>query len=118
MKTLFTTAAFAACFALPSAKAQTVNGIRLSEIKADVIELRAVESTFADKTWIALEYGQKPYDIGDLYIKDDDGKKFAFNSAIDAVNKMKRYGYELYQVNSSRNAKDDSKANYVLKRKN
>jgi hypothetical protein len=117
MKTLFTTAALVACFALTGVKAQTVNGIRLTEIKADVIELRAIQSTFADKIWIELQYGQRPYDSTDLYIKDDDGKKLAFNSAIDAVNKMKSYGYELFQVYSSQNGNDSSKANYVLKRK-
>ena len=115
MKKLFILAALAACFAF-SVQAQTVNGIRLSEIKADYIELSAIKNGFSEKTWIMLEYGQKTWDNQDVYVKDDAGKKLEFNSAIDGVNQMKNYGYELFQVYSLSSGGDFQKY-YVLKRK-
>lgn len=117
MKKLWITAAAAACFALSAAKAQTVNGIRLTELKADYIEVSAVSSTFEDKLWIKLEYGQKVSALNDACIKDDNGKRLEFNSAIDGVNKLKNYGYELFNIYTRQIDKDSNNPIYVLKRK-
>jgi hypothetical protein len=116
MKKLILSIALAiACFAY-DAKAQMVNGIRLTEIKSDYIEIRAVRKSFSEKVFISLEYGQKVFDLSvNTYIKDDNRKDLEFNSLIDAVNKLKSYGYELFQVYT---IQDDSTNNrrYVLKR--
>lgn len=109
--------ALATCFAMGNTQAQTVNGVRLSEIKSDYIQVRGIRRTFSDKVLISLEYGQNVPYIDDAYIKDDNGKKMEFDSALDFVNKSKSYGYELFQVFSEQNGKDSSLAVYVLKRK-
>ena len=117
MKKLLISAAAVACFALSVAKAQTVNGIRLTELKASYIEVSAVSSTFADKLWVKLEYGQKVSELNDACIKDDAGKRLEFNSAIDGVNKLKNYGYELFNTYTEQIDKDNTRPVYVLKRK-
>ncbi|MBO9676121.1 MAG: hypothetical protein J7577_21965 [Sphingobacteriaceae bacterium] len=117
MKKLIFAAAFAACFGLSRVKAQNVNGVKLTDIHADYIQIRAAKSFLADKQWIALEYGQKVDDYNDMYIRDDKGKKIEFNSAIDAVNKMKAYGYELFSVYTEQVDSSSNKPVYVLKRK-
>jgi len=117
MKKLLLTAVLAGCLAMGNAHAQTVNGERLTNIKSDYIQVKAIKRTFSDKVWISLEYGQNiPY-LEDSYIKDDDGKKMEFDSALSFVNKAKAYGYELFQVFSQQNGSDSSLAVYVLKRK-
>ena len=117
MRKLILAAAIAACFGLSRAKAQNVNGVKLTEIHADYIQVRATKSFLADKQWIALEYGQKVGDNSELYIRDDNDRKLEFNSAIDAVNKMKAYGYELFSVYTEQLSTDSNRPVYVLKRK-
>lgn len=114
MKKVMILAILMAGFALSSVKAQTVNGVRLTEIKADYIQVKQIKRTFSDKVFISLEYGQNvPYLI-DSYIKDDNGNKMEFDSALDFVNKSKSYGYELFQVFTEG---EDNRAVYLLKRK-
>ena len=117
MKKLIFAAALAACFGLSDAKAQNVNGRKLTDIHVDYIQVRAEKSLLANKQWIVLEYGQKKGDYSELYIRDDDGNKLEFNSAIDCVNKMKNYGYELFSVYTEQIDKDTNRPVYVLKRK-
>lgn len=107
------------CFALFNANAQTVKGIRLSEIRSDYIEIKAVNRVFSEKIWISLEYGQKVVnENADTYIKDDNNKELVFNSVIDCVNKMKSYGYELFQVYVVKAGEANPAKIYVLKRVN
>jgi len=117
MKKSILLATVIACLAFCNVKAQTVNGTKLSDIRSDYIEIRAITSTFSDNLWIALYFGQKVEYLDDAYIKGADGKKLAFNSAIDCVNKMKNYGYELFQAYSEQNGKDMGRSVYILKRK-
>lgn len=117
MKKLWITATAVACFGLFSARAQNVNGVRLTELKANYIEISTVSSTFADKLWIKLEYGQKVSELNDACIKDDDGKRLEFNSALDGLNKLKNYGYELFSVYTKQIDQTSNRPVYVLKRK-
>ncbi|MGM9476871.1 hypothetical protein ACS5PU_10580 [Pedobacter sp. GSP4] len=117
MKKLILAAALAACFWLPNARAQNVNGTKLTDIHSDYIQIRAIESFFEDKQWIALEYGQKTSEYSELYIRDENGKKMEFNSAVDCLNKLKGYGYELFSVYTEQLNKDSNRPVYVLKRK-
>lgn len=113
------TAIAVCCFGLVSTtKAQTVNNVRLSELKADYIEIRAISKAFSDKIWISLQYGQKVLDLNvNTYIRDDNRKELEFNSALDAVNKLKNYGYELFQVYTTQSDSTTTNKFYVLKRK-
>ena len=112
MKKLIVFSAIAVCLAFAEAKAQTVNGVRLSEIRADYIEVSEFKRPLIDKIFIYLEYGQKIDDARkNAVIKDDDGKDLEFNSLIDCVNRLKSYGYELFEVYTN------GVKYYVLKRK-
>ncbi|KQM75041.1 hypothetical protein ASE74_03435 [Pedobacter sp. Leaf216] len=117
MKKLILAAAFVACFGLSRGIAQNVNGVKLTDIHVDFVQIRATKSFLADKQWIALEYGQKVGDYSEQYIRDDNDKKLGFNSAIDAVNKMKAYGYELFSVYTEQVSSDSNRPVYVLKKK-
>lgn len=117
MKKLTLAAAMVACFWLSTAKAQSVNGMKLTDIHVDYIQIRAVKIFLANKHWIALEYGQKIGDNSEMYIRDDNDKRIEFNSAIDGVNKMKNYGYELFSIYTEQIDKDTNRPVYVLKRK-
>ncbi|WP_231460425.1 MULTISPECIES: hypothetical protein [unclassified Pedobacter] len=116
MKKITALATAVACFALFSAKAQTINGVRLSDIHADYVEIKGSGKLFSDKILISLEYGQIVTEFNDVVVKDDAGKRMEFNSTIDFINKFKNYGYELFQVYSE-HGKDSSNAVYVMKRK-
>lgn len=117
MKKLILAAVLAACFGLSDARAQNVNGVKLTDIHVDYIQLRAVKSFLADKQWIAFEYGQKVGDYSETYIRDDNDKKLEFNSALDCLNKLKGYGYELLSVYTEQTGTDSNRPVYVLKRK-
>ncbi|SDH22734.1 hypothetical protein SAMN05421827_11997 [Pedobacter terrae] len=117
MKKIIFAAAMFACFGLSRVKAQNVNGVKLTDIHVDYIQIRAVKSFLTDRQWIALEHGQKVGDYSELYIRDDHDKKIEFNSAIDAINKMKGYGYELFSVYTEQIDQSSNRPVYVLKRK-
>ncbi|MCX2582228.1 hypothetical protein [Pedobacter sp. MR22-3] len=114
MKKLLILATLMAGFASVDVKAQIVNGIRLTDIKADYIQVRADERVLARTFFITIEYGQLTNDWENTVLKDDDGKKIQFNSALDFINKAKSYGYELFQVFTEGEKRD---VVYLLKRK-
>jgi hypothetical protein len=116
MKKLTLFAAAAACFAFSQLKAQNVNGVRLSDIHSEYIELKPVYN--GSDTYISLlDYGQKIKREKELIVKDDNNKELLFNSAMDCVNKLKNYGYDLFQTYSVQNGKESSQKIYVLKKK-
>lgn len=117
MKKMLTLATLVACFALHEAKAQNVNGVRLSDIHADYIELSAEEQVFSRKIYVVFHYGQKSTNRADDLVKDDNGKNMEFNAVLELVNKMKNYGYELFQAYAEQYGKESSITKYILKRK-
>lgn len=118
MKKSIILAALVACLAWSNAKAQKVKDVQLSDIRSEYIELSEVRRVFSEKIWISLEYGQKVIDVNeDSYIRDDKHKELEFNSALDAVNKMTSYGYELFLVYVKNYGDNGSRKYYVLKRK-
>ena len=114
MKKVMILATLMAGFALSSVKAQTVNGVKLSEITAPYIQVRQIERLLSEKFYVSIEYGQLANDLNNTCIKDDNGKKMEFTSALDFVNKSKSYGYELFQVFTEG---ENNSAVYLLKRK-
>ncbi len=105
-----------ACFAFSKSQAQQVNGIRLTEINTPYIEIYEDVIWFSDKVGIRLNYGQLMESRENSLIKDDNGKKLEFNSLLDCVNKMKSYGYELFQAREIQSGKDNSYTKYTLKK--
>lgn len=118
MKKLIVFSAIAACLAFSKVKAQTVNGVRLSEIRAEYIEISEFKRYLSDKIFIHLEYGQKIDDArANAVIKDDDGKDLEFNSLIDCINKLKSYGYELFEAYALKHEERSAVKYYILKKK-
>lgn len=117
MKKLIVLSAIAVCIALFEVKAQTVNGIRLTELKSTYIEVYEERKLLNTKTFVKLDYGQKFEDLRNSYIKGDDGKDIEFNSGLDCVNKMRNYGYELFQVYLKPSDTTYSKKYYILKKR-
>ncbi|WP_293310416.1 hypothetical protein [Pedobacter sp. UBA5917] len=116
MKKLILAAAFAVCFGLFSAKAQNVNGFKLSDIKVEYIEVKPVYN--GSDTYIArIDYGQKFKRLKELNVRDDDGNDLLFNSQMDCLNKLRNYGYELFNTYTDQIDKDATRPVYVLKRK-
>lgn len=70
MKKIMTLATVVACFALFDAKAQNVNGIRFSDIRADYVELSQDRQIFSRKVHVIFEYGQKATRESEAYVKD------------------------------------------------
>ena len=94
--------------ALPSLSfSQMVNNIPLKDIDAEYIQFFAIGKAFdgkGSKIYLYLDYGQAR--IGgfsgrpeELTVKDDFGKEMLFNSDIDCLNFMYKYGYELVSKN-------------------
>ncbi|KQC01505.1 hypothetical protein [Pedobacter sp. Hv1] len=117
MKKSIVLAVLVACFAWSNAKAQKVKNVKLSDIHSEYIEVTAVKRGFSDKILISLQYGQKIESFNeDSIIRDDKNQELEYNSALDCVNKMKDYGYELFQVYVESYESGNQKY-YVLKRK-
>ena len=118
MKKLIVFSAIAVCLAFTEVKAQTVNGVRLSEIRAEYIEISEFRRYLGEKTFIYLEYGQKiEFSRTDAVIKDDDGKDLEFNSLIDCLNKLRNYGYELFEAYTLKYDESNPVKYYILKKK-
>jgi len=113
-KLLFLTTAVA-CFTFSNVKAQNVNGIRLSDIHVDYIEISPVYDS--GDIIVKVDYGQKYKRVKDLYLRNNDGTELLFNSNADCLNKLKNYGYELFQTYTYQIDKDNNRPVYILKRK-
>lgn len=109
--------AIAGCLAFSNVKAQVVNGIRLSELKATYIEIDEYRPPNRGKIYVRLEYGQEVRnDREHSLIKDDNGRNLEFNSLVDCLNKMRSYGYELFQAYDRSRDKATGEKVYVLKK--
>lgn len=118
MKTTILLAALFFCLFYGNASAQTINGVKLSELKEPYLELRAFRQDFGSKVLVQLEYGQKVVnDRQASLVKDENGKNMEFNSALDFVNRMKAYGYELFTAYGVTYRDDTIHKFYVLKLK-
>lgn len=117
MKKLLIFSAIAGCLSFYEAKAQTVNGLRLSDLKSPYIEIKEFRPLLNDKVFISLEYGQKITDERtNALIKDDNGKNLEFNSIVDCLNKLRGYGYELFHAYSRSKEATNADKIYVLKK--
>jgi len=100
------------------ASAQTVNSVKLSDLKEEYLEVSIFERTFSKKQFVFLEYGQnvrEDFDAG--IVKDEGGKPLPFNSLIDFVNQMKKHGYEVSKTYAVRHRDDRVDKFFILKRK-
>jgi hypothetical protein len=117
MKTILFTIGIIASIACSKVSAQTINGVKLSDLKEPFLELRAFKQEFGSKVLVQLEYGQKVVnDRQASLVKDENGKNMEFNSAIDFINKMIGFGYELVNAYAVTYRDDTIHKFYILKR--
>jgi hypothetical protein len=88
------------CLAFTSVKAQTVDGVKLSDLKETYLEISEYRRMLGEKTFIALDFGQKKdmNNFREVVVRDEKGNYLEYSSVIDFVNKMQPHGYELFQV--------------------
>ncbi len=80
-------------------KAQTINGIELSELDKKYVIIRGTQKGLsATKLTITLDFGQNDNAwkaSKKMVVRDTDGKKVVFLGMADALNFMASYGYRL-----------------------
>jgi hypothetical protein len=109
--------AIVGCLTFTSVKAQTVDGVKLSDLKETYLEVSEYRRLLGEKTFIALDFGQKK-DINnfrEVVVRDEKGKYLEYNSMMDFINKMQQYGYELFQVYSL-GTSENTWPRYILKK--
>jgi len=77
--------------------AQTVNGVEISELDADYIQIVGTSKLLSTKINVRLVFGQETKFFSskkETDVLDENGKRVIFNSMIDALNFMSKHGYE------------------------
>jgi len=99
---------------------QIVDGVNLADKpEIDYLEIMGINmGLFKKKIVVIVDYGQKIAAFEDnTSVQDSDGKKFIFNSMMDAVNKFSEWGWDLmfaYDVNTGQGG---TVYHYVMRRK-
>ena len=71
--------------------AQTVNDIPLKDIGVEFVQIVGTSRFMSLKLTISINYGQEQ--VEESKIRDENGKKVIFNSMVDALNFMTKFGY-------------------------
>jgi hypothetical protein len=81
---------------------QTINGVKVSEIDVEYIQIVGTAEALSDKVTVKIEFGQRHKVLfsysKDTQIRDENKKLTEFNSMIDALNFMSVNGYEFVQA--------------------
>ena len=94
--------------------AQNIDGIPLKDLKEEYIQINPWGMA-GRKIYVNLDHGQpkKPGEFGDQRIRDEDDKPLQFHSMIHAINFMKGFGYELFEIYST-GSDGDINPKYIL----
>lgn len=101
------------------AKAQTVNNIPLNELDVEYVQIIGTSKMLSNKLIIKLDFGQSSKFLGsgkETFITDENGKSMEFNSMIDALNYLSKYGFEFVQAYGFM-ANDQNVHHYLLRKK-
>ena len=102
--------------------AQVVNNIHLNELDVEYIEIEPYRRTFVNrKIYLLIDYGQQIDPVvlvrpESLKVKDENGQELVFNSAIDCLNFMSKFGYELF-TKTEKVSEGNSYSVYLLRKK-
>ena len=74
---------------------QTINGMQISSIESQYMEIVAIKKALSNKVTLSLQFGQedKMFKMKDTQLLDQDGKQIIFNSVTDALNFFDKVGY-------------------------
>ena len=107
-------------FSSISVYTQTVNDTPVSEIDAEYVRIVGTSKLLSNKVQIELEFGQKVkfFTTGkETFIKDEKGKNIEFNSMVDALNFLGKYGYEFLTAYAI-NINNQNVYHYLMRKKN
>lgn len=77
--------------------AQTVNDIPLKEIDVEYVQIVGTSKAFSNQLTIQIDFGQRTRFFSsnkEAKVRDESGTPIEFNSMIDALNFMSKYGFE------------------------
>jgi hypothetical protein len=116
MKSILLTFIFAA-FGLTRVFSQTVNEIPIKDIDVEYIQIIGTPKIFGAGVTIEIDFGQENNSGNkDTYPKDENGEYLTFNSMMDALNFMGKYGYEFVFAYTT-TVSDTSISHYILKKR-
>ena len=101
-----------------AAFSQSVNGIPISEIDVEYVQIVGTSKLLSKKVKIRLDFGQvdKMFTSKDTQVTDADGRPTSFNSMIDALNFMSENGYEFVNAYAMTN-ENQMVYHYMLKKR-
>lgn len=84
------------CFGIVNVNSQTVNDKKISEIDVEYVQIVGTSVFLSNKVSIEIDFGQinKFFSTKDTQVKDENGRLVVFNSMIDALNFMSKFGYD------------------------
>lgn len=87
---------FVCILSLPEAFSQSVNGVPLSDIDVEYVQIVGTAKLLSTKVTIRIDFGQstKLLSAKESVVKDENGKLMSFNSMIDVLNFMSKNGYD------------------------
>ncbi len=108
-------------FSLVSSRAQTINGVKISELKSEYIEIIAQSKMMSKKVSIKVDFGQE-IDIWKenktMQLRDKNGQAIVFNSIVGALNFFAQYNYEFIDAYTQTDKNTEiTKRHYLLRRK-
>ena len=102
--------------------AQTVNNVNLSELDVEYIEVVPFRKPFNNKkVYLLIDYGQQIEIVAFVRpesskVKDENEQELVFNSNIDCLNFMSKFGYELF-TKTEKVSEGISYSVYLLRKK-
>ena len=109
--------------ALPNlAFTQTVNNVNLNELDVEYIEVVPYRKPFNNKkVYLLIDYGQQIEIVAFVRpesskVKDENGQELVFNSDVDCLNFMSKFGYELF-TKTEKVSEGISYSVYLLRKK-
>jgi hypothetical protein len=101
--------------------AQRIDGIPISEIDKEYLQIIGVQKFLKTKWRIYVDMGQeskiRPFTTNESVITDKDGNIVDFNSMIDALNFMSKNGYEYLDSYVFFGSEQQNTIYYILKKK-
>ena len=104
-------------FGLTRVFCQTLNEIFIKDIDAEYIQIIGTPKIFGAGVTIEIDFGQEDNSgYKDTYPKGENGEYLTFNSMIDALNFMGKYGYEFVSAYTTP-VSNGSISHYLMKKR-
>jgi hypothetical protein len=102
-----------------SSHAQKINGVPISEINQEYIQIIGTTKFLSSKWRIKFDFGQetKLFSVKEAVLTDENNRVIYFNSMIDALNFMSKNGYEYLDSCVFFGSEQQNTIYYILKKK-